>query len=117
VSSLLIVDDHAGFRSWAREVLEHEGFTVVGEAEDGAGAEAAVRELRPDVVLLDVRLPDMSGYDVARRVGHLAAVVLISSLGAADVGTLPTSTGARGFLPKSDLSGPALQRLLDEAAR
>jgi DNA-binding NarL/FixJ family response regulator len=63
--SVLIVDDHAGFPASAWGLLEAEGFRVVGEAEDGAGALAAARELAPDVVLVDVGLPDLDGLEVA----------------------------------------------------
>jgi Response regulator receiver domain len=59
--TVLIVDDHPGFRGWARTVRQAEGFGVVGEVADGAAAIQAVRALRPDVVLLDVQLPDMDG--------------------------------------------------------
>ena len=58
---VLIVDDHPTFRRFARRLLQDEGFVVVGEAGDGASALDAVRELRPEVVLLDVMLPDVSG--------------------------------------------------------
>ena len=61
---VLIVDDHPGFRSFARAMLEAEGFDVVGEAPDGAAALAAVRALAPEIVLLDVALPDMDGFAV-----------------------------------------------------
>ena len=64
-TSVLIVDDHPGFRASARMLLEAEGYDVVGEAGDGqAGLEAAA-ELHPDVVLLDIQLPDMDGFEVA----------------------------------------------------
>src|SRR6266702_1613721 len=65
--TVLIVDDHPSFRSFARTMLEAEGFRVVGEAADAAGALAAVIELRPAIVLLDVQLPDLDGFEVARR--------------------------------------------------
>ena len=81
--SVLIVDDHPSFRASARMLLESEGFDVVGEAEDGKGALIAVRELKPDVVLLDVQLPDIDGPEVAARLaaanGLYPAVVLTSS--------------------------------------
>src|SRR4051794_25261550 len=81
--SVLIVDDHATFRSAVRAVLEASGFEVLGEAVDGASALAAAATLRPEVVLLDVQLPDIDGFDVARRLangpGPGPAVVLVSS--------------------------------------
>ncbi len=116
--TVLIVDDHPGFRGWARTVLQAEGFGVVGEAADGAAAIQAVRALRPDVVLLDVQLPDMNGFEVAERLrgdGAGGAVVLISSRDAADYGTRVSSSPVAGFLAKADLSGAALAAVLDGA--
>jgi DNA-binding NarL/FixJ family response regulator len=112
-TSILIVDDHPSFRASARMLLECEGYDVVGEAEDGQGALDAIRELRPDVVLLDVQLPDIDGPEVARRLaaanGFSPAVVLTSSRDLDDLGAIG---GVRGFIPKSELSGPALEALL-----
>jgi CheY-like chemotaxis protein len=65
--TVLIVDDHAAFRSFARALLEAEGFDVVAEADDGASGLAAFAELRPAVVVLDVQLPDIDGFQVAER--------------------------------------------------
>ncbi len=87
--TVVIVDDHAGFRGFARRLLEADGFTVVGEAENGASAVAAVEELRPELVLLDIVLPDMDGFSVAERLvenGDGPVVVLTSSREAADFG-------------------------------
>jgi len=113
--TLLIVDDHTSFRSVARKVLEHYGFDVVGEAGDGRSAIEAVRKLRPDVVLLDVQLPDIDGFEVASELtanGDSPAIVMVSSRDGADFGDLVAQSGARGFIPKHDLSGPALEALL-----
>ena len=116
VPSILIVDDHPSFRSAARVLLQAEGFDVVGEAEDGDSAVKAAQELRPDVVLLDVQLPDFDGFEVARRLARMnggsPAVILTSSRDAADFGPLVEQSGARGFVPKAELSGPALAALL-----
>jgi DNA-binding NarL/FixJ family response regulator len=113
---ILIVDDHPSFRSTARVLLQAEGFEVVGEAEDGESAVKAAQELRPDVVLLDVQLPDFDGFEVARRLARMnggsPAVILTSSRDAADFGPLVEQSGARGFVPKAELSGPALAALL-----
>jgi DNA-binding NarL/FixJ family response regulator len=112
---LLIVDDHAGFRAQARGLLQADGFEVVGEAADGSSVMSAVRRLRPDLVLLDVHLPDIDGCEVARRLAaeeHPPAVVLISTREAADFGTRLDGCGARGYLTKSRLSRAALEDLL-----
>lgn len=114
-TSVLIVDDHADFRSRARELLEADGYEVVGEAADGAAALAASRELRPAVVLLDIQLPDIDGFEVARRLagdGHPPQVVLTSSREAADYGRRIALSVARGFIPKAELSGALIRILL-----
>lgn len=107
--TLVIVDDHAAFRRWAGETLAEEGFEVVGLAENGAGAIAAVQRLRPDVLLLDVQLPDMSGFEVAELVAERTTVVLTSSRAAGDYGRLVPQSAAAGFVTKSDLSGANLR--------
>lgn len=112
--TVLVVDDHQGFRTCARQVLQAEGFEVIGEAADAAAAIAATRELHPDIVLLDVQLPDVDGIEASRRIAALnggSAIVLTSSRDLADLGALSDSA-ARGFIPKSDLSGPALRALV-----
>ena len=113
--TVLIVDDHPSFRATARTLLQAEGFDVVGEAADGAEAIAKARELRPDVVLLDVQLPDTDGFEIASRLcanGQVPAVVLVSSRDAADYGELIPACGARGFIPKAELSGASIRALL-----
>jgi DNA-binding NarL/FixJ family response regulator len=112
--TVLIVDDHPSFRASARAILEADGFDVVGEAEDGATGLAMLRELRPDVVLLDVQLPDMTGFDVCVECGDLdgTSVVLVSSRDATDYGELIEASGAKGFVPKAELSGDAITSLL-----
>lgn len=109
--TLLIVDDHDSFRAWARRVLSDDGFRVVGEAVDGASAIAAVDDLRPEVVLLDVVLPDMSGVEVAWALRRGTTVVLTSSRDFADLGVELDSSVA-GFLPKHAVSGAALEQLV-----
>ena len=112
---MLIVDDHPSFRATARTLLELEGFDVVGEAVDGASAVEAARLLRPELVLLDVQLPDTDGFAVASRMlsnGSAPSIVLTSSRDAADFGPLVAESGARGFVPKSELSGAALTALM-----
>jgi DNA-binding NarL/FixJ family response regulator len=114
--TLLIVDDHAAFRSTARALLECDGWNVVGEVGDGASALTAARDLKPEVVLLDVRLPDIDGFSVAERLtadGGGPAVIVTSSSDDPLYPDRARRTGARGFVAKHDLSGEALQRLLD----
>ena len=113
--TVLIVDDHPSFRGMARAILESEGFTVVGEAEDGAGAVAQARALRPDIVLLDVQLPDTDGFAVAAALtsnGSSPDIVLTSSRDARDFGSLVDECGARGFVPKAEISAEAIAALL-----
>jgi DNA-binding NarL/FixJ family response regulator len=113
--TVLIVDDHAGFRSFARALLEAEGFDVVGEAEDGASAIVAIRRLRPHIVLLDIQLPDIDGFDVAERLaraGDPPAVVLVSTHDISSYRRRLARSSVRGFIPKSELSGNALSALV-----
>jgi DNA-binding NarL/FixJ family response regulator len=111
---VVIVDDHAAFRRSARKLLELGGFDVVGEAEDGASGVALARELAPEVVLLDVALPDMSGFDVAEKLSG-PKVVLVSSRERADFGRRVEQSPAIGFIAKNDLSTQALRALLEAA--
>jgi DNA-binding NarL/FixJ family response regulator len=112
---VLIVDDHPSFRASARVLLEAEGFDVVGEAEDGASAISEASRLRPEIVLLDVQLPDIDGFDVAMQItahGGAPTVILVSSRDSSDFGPLVSRCGASGFVPKAELSGDRLQELL-----
>jgi DNA-binding NarL/FixJ family response regulator len=112
---VLIVDDHPSFRSAARLLLEHEGFEVVGEAEDGITGLQASADLSPDVVLLDINLPDIDGFDVASRICLCTAapkVVLTSSRDPREFGPLVSRSGAQGFVPKGELSGDRITALL-----
>jgi len=116
--SLLIVDDHPNFRSFARLLLSAEGFDVAGEAEDGESAIEAVEQLHPDVVLLDVQLPGIDGFEVARRLAEDPdgpQVVLTSSREARDYGSRLSGSPATGFLPKMELSGAALGAIIAAA--
>jgi len=108
--TVLIVDDHPAFRSAARALLEDAGFEVVGEAGDGSSAIAAVLELRPDIVLLDVQLPDLDGFAVGERLledGARTAIVLTSSRGTASF-RRRLAIHPWPFIAKSDLSAETL---------
>ena len=116
--SVLIVDDHAGFRARAREMLGSAGYHVVAEAADGAGGIGAARRLRPGVVLLDVQLPDITGFEVARVLvagPSPPVVVLVSAREAVDYGGLIERSGAAGFVSKSDLTARSLSVLIGRA--
>jgi DNA-binding NarL/FixJ family response regulator len=113
--TVLIVDDHASFRSSARLLLESEGFEVVGEAADGETAIEQNMALAPEVILLDVQLPGIDGFEVASRItgtDGAPAVILVSSRDGVDFGPLIPGCGARGFVAKADLSGERLRSLL-----
>jgi DNA-binding NarL/FixJ family response regulator len=115
---VLIVDDHPSFRRFAARLLETAGFSVVGEAEDGASALAAARRLQPEFVLLDVLLPDMSGLVVAEALAgdsHHPRVVLVSSRSASELGPALGESTAAGFLTKSELTAEALAAITDGA--
>ena len=117
---VLIVDDHAPFRALARLLLAADGFDVVGEAGDGTEALRATRQLRPDVVLLDVQLPDVDGFGVAEALSTQApapVVVLVSSRSRTDYGRRVADSAARGFIGKAELSGEALRTVLGEEKR
>jgi DNA-binding NarL/FixJ family response regulator len=113
--TVLIVDDNTAFRSSAARILAAEGFDVVGEAVDGTGALAAVADLRPAVVLLDVLLPDIDGFTVCARLADSdrpPAVVLTSSRDVSSYRRRLAESTALGFIPKSGLSGAALIALV-----
>jgi DNA-binding NarL/FixJ family response regulator len=113
---VLIVDDHPSFRASARALLAEAGFEIIGEVADGRAALAAIDALEPDLVLLDVQLPDMSGFDVCAELELRDVpppdVVLVSSREASDYGELVTLSCACGFVEKGELSGEALVALL-----
>ena len=113
--SVLIVDDHAPFRSAARTLLEGEGFEVVGESENAAGALAAAERLQPSIVLLDIGLPDGDGFEVAERLASgddPPIVILVSSREVAWYRRRLAESPARGFIAKGDLSGDAVEALV-----
>jgi DNA-binding NarL/FixJ family response regulator len=114
--AIIIVDDNARFRARAKLRLEADGFAVVAEACDGASALEAAELHRPEVVLVDIGLPDMSGLTVAERLTSEPggpAVVLTSTHDAADFGDRIASSGALGFVPKAAFSTEKITALLE----
>jgi DNA-binding NarL/FixJ family response regulator len=112
---VLVVDDHPSFRRCARALLTAEGFEVVGEAETGAAAVALAAEVEPELVLLDIQLPDIDGFEVASRLlarDRELKIVLISSRDRSAYGSLIEESGALGFISKADLSGVVLEGFL-----
>jgi DNA-binding NarL/FixJ family response regulator len=113
--TVLLVDDYAGFRQVARTLLEADGIEVVGEAADGRSAIAEAARLRPQLVLLDIQLPDIDGFEVAERLGEVSdppVVILTSSYAASSYRRRLAHSPARGFIAKGELSGEALAALL-----
>jgi DNA-binding NarL/FixJ family response regulator len=112
VHTILIVDDHADFRVRTRALLEAEGFAVVG---DGASGIEAARDVNPEVVLLDVGLPDTDGFEVARQLladGGAPTIILISTRPMTEYGAQVSGCGAAGFIAKEDLSGSAIRAVM-----
>jgi two-component system response regulator EvgA len=114
-TTVLIVDDHASFRRAVRLVLEYEGYDVVGEAAGGEEALRMAADVSPQLVLLDVNMPDMNGFEVAERLtadDPAPDVVLTSSRDDSDFDRRTARSGARGFIPKAEISGARLSALL-----
>ncbi len=112
--TVLIVDDSPSYRSAARALLESEGFEVVGESTTGEDALADSERLRPDIVLLDIGLPDIDGIAVAERLNarpNGPVVVLVSTRDGTGCEQVFQRCGARGFIPKAELSGEAITAL------
>jgi DNA-binding NarL/FixJ family response regulator len=113
----LIVDDNASFLEAAAHILQREGLTVVGAASSIADALGKARELRPDVILVDIMLGHESGFDLARRLAEAdvgdPTVILISTHAEADFADLIDEAPAAGFMPKSQLSASMIRRLVD----
>jgi DNA-binding NarL/FixJ family response regulator len=117
--TVVIVDDNDAFRAHARVLLSYEGYDVIGEAADGTSGVDVLRRLQPDVALLDVQLPDLDGFSVARKVRDdisRTAVVMISARDAIDYGGAVSDCGARGFIAKSELCRDALRACLEVSA-
>jgi two-component system, NarL family, invasion response regulator UvrY len=114
--SVLLVDDHRPFRIMIRSLLDGEtSYVVVGEAGDGEDAVALARSLRPDVVLMDVRLPGINGIEATRRILADAPgtdVVLLSTVRRAELPADLLHCGAVGFLQKEDVAPATLDELM-----
>jgi DNA-binding NarL/FixJ family response regulator len=116
--TVLLVDDDEGFRRWAAEWLRSEGYAVVGQAGAAGTALSSVRRLRPEVVLVDVQLPDLDGFELTeslRAEPDPPAVVLISSRDAADYGDRIVASGAAGFISKEELTAEMIESVLQGA--
>jgi len=116
---IVIVDDDPSFLATVRQLLEAEGFAVVGEALNGLDGVAVAAETAPDIVLVDVTLPDIDGFEVVERLAdgeNAPPAVLTSIRSAEDFGSLIETSRARAFIPKADITGQALAGLLDERA-
>jgi DNA-binding NarL/FixJ family response regulator len=115
MSTIVIVDDDAGFRLQVSEILQADGFVVVGQATDAASGLEAVRATHPDFVLLDIGLPDMNGIEVARILaadGPPPLVVLTSSRDARAYGKRLLGAQSLGFIPKDQVSAGAIRALV-----
>ena len=114
----VIVDDDESFLDVVRPWLEQGGVIVAGVADSRIAAVQRVAALRPDIVLLDIRLGGESGFDVARDLaasGHAGRLIMISSHAEADYADLIAEAPVAGFLPKTELSAVAIRRLLGMA--
>ncbi len=109
----LIVDDNERFLDAARLLLEREGVAVVGVATTSAEALRLEKELGPDVTLVDIRLGDESGFDLARRLS--GTVILISTQAYSEYAEEIAASPAAGFIPKAELSASAIVRLAEAA--
>ncbi len=113
---ILVIDDNTAFRGAVSQLLESGGFVVVAGAATGASGVQLARNHEPDLVIVDVQLPDSDGFDVAEQLAGLdpaPQVILTSSLDSSDFGALVRESPARGFIPKAELSARAIEALLE----
>jgi pilus assembly protein CpaE len=116
--SVIIVDDQAPFRLAAKAVLRRmEGFELVGQAENGVQAIALAHELQPDLVLMDINMPEMGGIEATRMImaeRPETVVILCSTYGVSDLPPEAATSGARAYVHKEQLEAKTLRRLWDE---
>src|SRR4051795_12257736 len=117
----VIIDDSTGFCEAARDLLEGQGITVIGCATSSAEAIRSIRELRPEVALVDIDLGTESGFDLARRLaddfdGSKPQVILVSTHDEREFARLIDSSPAVGFLAKTELSAERIYELLDHGS-
>ncbi|MGA2295714.1 MAG: response regulator transcription factor [Acidimicrobiales bacterium] len=116
--SVVIVDDQAPFRLAAKAVLRRmEGFELVGEAQNGLEAVSLVNSLHPDLVLMDINMPEMGGIEATRRIVEElpdTVVILCSTYGVNDLPPDAKTSGARAYVHKEQLEAKTLRRLWDE---
>lgn len=115
---IMIVDDELFFRELLRDMLESEGFTIVGEAADGAEAVAKYRELRPDVVVMDIFMPGENGIDATKEIMAFdanARVLICSGVGYDDDIAAATNAGARGIIYKPFMAAEVLDAIAKAA--
>ena len=115
VSTVVIIDDSHDFLSSASGLLTEEGFLVVGCVADATTAIEEVRRLQPSVVLLDIQLPVVNGFELAEvfaRMEPRPIVVLTSSRDAVSYGEALRAAPVRGFIAKGELSGDALAAMV-----
>ncbi len=119
--SVLVVDDQAPFRLAARAVLRRtEGFELVGEAENGVEALTIANELHPDLVLMDINMPEMGGIEATRKIMDElpdTVVILCSTYGVGDLPPEAATSGARAYVHKEQLDAKTIRRLWDERDR
>ena len=112
---ILVIDDNTAFRRALGQVLDTESFVVIAGAATGESGVQLAREHKPDLVVVDVQLPDTDGFSVAEQLAGLdltLEVILTSGLDRSDLGALVTDSSARGFIPKDELSVAAIEALL-----
>ena len=116
---ILVIDDNTAFRGALGQVLDTDCFVVIAGAATGGSGVQLAREHKPDLVIVDVQLPDTDGFNVAEQLAGLDLtldVILTSGLDSSDLGALVTDSSARGFIPKAELSAAAIEALLAPTA-